>query len=495
MPTVKLTITDEVWCTFVGFKSEHHDFLYQKYGILVEGARWLPSVKLRRWDGKTRFYDITGRTYVALLEEIIPIVVSWGYEIDIEDKREYHEGPTDAHIEEVFVEFAELGVVLRDYQKDAVRDMVHAGNGMVIAATGAGKSPVTAAIAATYGKLNLRTLTIVPSSDLVTQTYEWFIKCGLNAGEYSGAVKNKTAQHIVATWQSLQNHPELVSGISLNNDFVLDYNSTDESTSNKQSGCVKGFACMVIDECHQGTAAVLQSLIADHGKNIPFKFGVTGTLPKPETDQMILRGSIGNVLKEIPASWLIANGYLSSISIEIIQTVEPVDEEFPDYAAEKAYTIRAPERMDFIANLVITKCQEYGNTLVLVNSVPWGKKLAGMIEGAVFLSGDSKKDERRTNYDSFETEDNLIVICTSQIAAVGLSIDRVFCLMLLDPGKSFATTIQSCGRSLRKGRDKQSAHIVDVSPFLKYAKKHQKIRQKWYKEAGYPFGKIVKVRV
>lgn len=458
---IKLTLTDEVWCHFSGFSSDHHDFLYNKYGVFVDGYRWMPAYQMRRWDGKERFYKPNGITYIALLEEIIPLVTQWGYEIDIDDKRVYHEGPTEAHVEEVFAEFDALGIKLRGYQKESVEILVKHGNGFLVAATGAGKSVVTAAMAAIYGKIKLRTLTIVPSSDLVTQTFEWFIKCGLDAGEYSGSSKNTTAQHIVATWQSLQNHPELV------NDFEY----------------------LLLDEAHQGTAAVLQSLIAEHGKNIPFRFGVTGTFPKPQTDRLVLRGSIGNILKEVPASWLIANGFLAELEIEVIQTVERVDEEFPDYAAEKSFQIKAPERLDFMADLIISKCEKHGNTLVLVNSVAWGKKLADMIDGAVFLSGASEKDVRRLNYDMFDTKDDLIVIATVGIASTGLSIDRVFCLMLIDAGKGFTRSIQSIGRGLRKAHDKNKVHVVDVSSYLKYGKKHLKERMKWYSEAEYPFNK------
>ena len=45
--------------------------------------------KLGRWDGTVRFCDVGGRTYLNLLDDILPIVIEAGYEIDIEDKREH----------------------------------------------------------------------------------------------------------------------------------------------------------------------------------------------------------------------------------------------------------------------------------------------------------------------------------------------------------------------------------------------------------------------
>jgi len=108
---------------------------------------------------------------------------------------------------------------------------------------------------------------------------------------------------------------------------------------------------LIVDEAHGAKANVVQRLIADHGKNIPFRFGFTGTFPKPESDKTSLIATIGPVLKEIPARWLIDNGYLAEIDIECIrlkdQTFE--DGDFPDYASEKAFLIKSEGRLDKIA--------------------------------------------------------------------------------------------------------------------------------------------------
>jgi superfamily II DNA or RNA helicase len=202
---------------------------------------------------------------------------------------------------------------------------------------------------------------------------------------------------------------------------------------------------------------------------------------------MSLHGSIGPILKEIPASWLIEHGYLSKVEIQPIELNEVyIDEDFPDYAAEKSFLAKSPARMELIADLIISQCAIQGNTLVLVNSIPFGEKLAKLIKGAVFLYGESSKDIRREHYDMFEEKDDIIVIASVGIASTGLSIDRIFCLMFVDAGKSFIRAIQSVGRGLRKGRDKDSVHVVDVHSKQKWAKKHHKERLKWYAEANYP---------
>ena len=172
-----------------------------------------------------------------------------------------------------------------------------------------------------------------------------------------------------------------------------------------------------------------------------------------------------------------------------------IDEEFPDYDAERAFLSRSPHRMEKIADLIISQCATHGNTLVLVNSIPFGKKLAALIKGAVFLYGESSGDLRKEHYDMFEEHDDLIVIASAGIASTGISIDRIFCMMLIDPGKSFVKAIQSIGRGLRRGRDKDFVAVVDVHSKLNWARKHFKERSKYYKEAEYPILKKVVLKV
>jgi superfamily II DNA or RNA helicase len=131
----------------------------------------------------------------------------------------------------------------------------------------------------------------------------------------------------------------------------------------------------------------------------------------------------------------------------------------------------------------------YGNTLVLVNSIAQGQQLQELIEGSVFLYGGSDKHTRKDNYNQYADKDDVIVIATSGIASTGISIDRIFCLFLIDAGKSFIKCIQSVGRGLRKKGDKNFINVFDVYSKLKFSKKHFKKRKEFYIDAGYPVSK------
>ena len=54
-------------------------------------------------------------------------------------------------------------------------------------------------------------LIIVPSDDLVGQTVETMIEGAVDVGVYSGSKKDVAHDVVVATWQSLQNNPHIIS--------------------------------------------------------------------------------------------------------------------------------------------------------------------------------------------------------------------------------------------------------------------------------------------
>lgn len=309
-----------------------------------------------------------------------------------------------------------------------------------------------------------RTIVIVPSSDLVEQTASTFRLGCLDVGTYSGAKKDYHHAVVVATWQALQNNPTIV----------------------------EEFSCLIVDEAHGASAKTIGELINTHGKSCAFRYGFTGTFPKPQIDQLTLTGAIGNVLYEISAADLIRMGYLAQLEIEPVEIQEDVEEEFPDYSSEKTFLSKNPKRLDFIADLIISKAEQFGNTLVLVNSIKQGKELQKLIKGSVFLHGATENEVRAEWYHLFETADDLIVIATFGIASTGISIDRVFCEFMIDSGKSFIRCIQSIGRGLRKGHDKERVHLVDVHSNLKWSKKHYRERNRYYKDAQYPVSKITK---
>ncbi len=464
-----INVRDEVYCHIAGLEPEHQEFLSNKFAMMVEGAFFQPAFKIGKWDGRIRFFSKEGRIYFRLLDDVVPYLESWGYEIDLRDTRKPVSLVTTRVDAETFLRKPgmELKVTLRPYQVEAVNIALEQGSGFVVAATASGKTWMVAAMCHALNEEGKRVLVIVPSSDLVDQTAITFRLAKLDVGVYSGSVKDSNHDTVVATWQSLQNNPTLV----------------------------KDFVGIIVDEAHGASAKVIGDLINTHGIDSAYRWGFTGTMPKAKIDQMTLRGAIGEVLYTISAADLMRMGYLAELDIEPIQIIDNVEEDFPDYTSEKTFLAKSPARLDLLADLVIARAETYGNTLVLVNSIKQGQQLQKLIKNSVFLQGATKNEVRAEWYSMFEDKDDLIVIATFGIASTGISIDRIFCLFLVDAGKSFIRAIQSIGRGLRKGHDKDKVHCVDIHSGLKWSMKHFRERKKYFVQALYNVMKTTKISV
>ena len=88
MSHCKIIIKDEVNVKLEGLDLVTRRKLTNKIKYEIPGARFMPAVKLGRWDGTVSFFSQGGLTYVNLLEDIIPILEQNNYTFDLEDKRE-----------------------------------------------------------------------------------------------------------------------------------------------------------------------------------------------------------------------------------------------------------------------------------------------------------------------------------------------------------------------------------------------------------------------
>ena len=213
MKTCTIHIDDEVNCRIGGLHPDNLKVLWEKFGIFAEGYFHMPAYQLRRWDGKIRFFDENGKTFTKLLDEIIPYLTLWNYDVKINDQRVHAPRITDRIDLDCFGR--PDGYQLRPYQVEVVNALLEEGSGFAICATGSGKTSMCAALSMVLYLNGLQTLVIVPSKDLVNQTVKEFREhlqaYPITVGEYSGGQKDIDHPIVVATWQSLQNVPHYMA--------------------------------------------------------------------------------------------------------------------------------------------------------------------------------------------------------------------------------------------------------------------------------------------
>jgi len=477
MSIARVIINDEVNCKIHDLDLADRKALMKKFEFDKPGARYLPAVRLGRWNGKISYFTLGGSTYVNLLDEIIPYLYDKGYDIQLEDLRlehnkfEFEEIKEDTFAHKVWPEghTAEgKPILFRDYQVGIVNTFLKNPGSLQEVATGAGKTLMTAALSLSVEKYG-RSIVIVPNTSLVIQTEADYINLGLDVGVYFGARKEHGHKHTICTWQSLN--------------ILL--KSVSEDGDNEALSFFEDVICVIVDEVHMAKADVLKSMLTGVLSNVPIRWGLTGTIPKDKLDQFSLLVSLGPIVGKLSASELQERGVLAQCHVNIVQLKDSV--EFSNYQSELKHLLEDANRLDTIAGLIL-KVNETGNTLVLVDRVNAGKELVSRLGNrAVFVNGDTKLTERKEEYDEVATSDDKIIVATYGVAAVGINIPRIFNLVLIEPGKSFVRVIQSIGRGIRKAEDKDHVQIWDITSTCKFAKRHLTQRKSFYKEANYPF--------
>jgi len=483
-----LEITDEVNVRFHGLDMKVRRKMVDALKFFIPSAYHTPAYKLGRWDGTVSYCGLGGQTQLNLLDRVLPVVVEAGYEIEIDDHRQHY----DFNFQEIHENwFAELGkvwpkghpaegqpIVLRDYQIKIVNEFITNRQGIQEAATGAGKTLVTAALSnlvEAYG----RSVVIVPNKSLVVQTEEDYINLGLDVGVYFGERKELNRTHTICTWQSLEHMVKAGKGLP-----------KDEQPINV---ITDGVVCVMVDEAHMAKADVLRNLLTGPFANVPLRFGLTGTIPKDEYQFISMLGAIGPVLGHLSAKELQDAGVLSNCHVNVVQTIDL--REFGGYPEEYKYLTTDAARIKWLATTV-RSISETGNTLILLDRIKCGDMLQELLNEGVakdsddyvpFISGTVKLTDRKKEYDDVKTSSNKIIIASFGVAAVGINVPRIFNLILFEPGKSFVRVIQSIGRGIRKAADKDSVLIWDVCSTTKHSKRHLTKRKVFYKDAQYPF--------
>jgi len=477
MRQAKIVIKDEVNCKVEGLELDCRKALMRKFEHEVPGARYLPAVRLGRWNGKVSYCSLAGSTYINLIPDVVSVLEEYDYDIELEDLRGYqttfsfNQVSMDSFSDKVWPKgHTQAGepIMLRDYQVDIVNNFLKNPQCIQEVATGAGKTIMTAALSKSieyYG----RSIVIVPNKSLVVQTEADYINLGLDVGVYFGDRKEYNKQHTICTWQSLNN--------------LLKNTKAGEAEVNIKE-FIEDVVCVMVDEVHMAKADALKQLLTGPFSHIPIRWELTGTIPKAAYEQVALLVSLGPLIGKLSAAELQEKGVLAQCHVNIVQLKDGV--EFTNYQSELKHLLEDEKRLDKIAQLV-DKIKDSGNTLVLVDRVNAGRELIERLEDAVFISGETKLTERKEEYDEVKTSDKKIIVATYGVASVGINIPRIFNLVLIEPGKSFVRVIQSIGRGIRKAEDKDHVEIWDITSDCKFAKRHLTQRKAYYKEAKYPF--------
>ena len=450
----------------------------------VPGAKYMPQYRNRHWDGKIRLFSTaTGELYVGLLDKVIAWARKANYSVEFRNNETY--GTPFEENEEISLEGVKDYMTAisshtpRDYQIEGVYDALKYNRKLIISPTGSGKSLMIYAVARYHVGSKRRILLVVPTTSLVEQMFKDFQDSGWDVETYCHKVyagrKKTTQQRVtISTWQSI-------------------YNMERQWFSQ--------FDVIIGDEAHQFKSKSLIGIMSKL-KDTKYRYGFTGTLSGSQTHKWVLEGLFGPSYKVTQTSDLQKKGQLAKLDIRIIILQHPAIP-FDDYREEMNYIIEHDKRNLFIKNLALSL---KGNTLVLYSRVEaHGEPLYNLInEGAsddrqvFYVHGGVDGEEREEVRSIVDREANAIIVASYGTFSTGINIKNLHNVIFASPSKSRIRNLQSIGRVLRKGKNKNKAMLYDIADNItvknkrNYTLNHLIERVKIYNEENfnYEIGKV-----
>ena len=441
---------------YITVKAEPHIIqeLSDHFTFDVPGAKFMPQYRSKYWDGKIRLFSShTGEIYVGLLDKIMAWARNYDYKVEFEDNKFY--GPpfevnkmiSKEGVKEYMTRIARFKP--RDYQVDAVYDALKFNRKLLISPTASGKSLMIYSVVRYFAEKDHKILLVVPTTSLVEQMFKDFEDYGWNAEDYCHKIysgREKTNQYpvTITTWQSIYKLPRA---------FFKDFN------------------VIIGDEAHLFKSKSLVSIMTKMD-SCKYRFGFTGTLDGTQTHKWVLEGLFGPSYKVTQTKELIDKGHLSQLQIHVL-LMKHDPHEFETYEDEIQYIIGHGKRNNFIKNLVLDL---KGNSLVLFSRVEThGEPLYELINNSVkgkrkvfYVHGGIDAQQREHVREITEKENDAIIVASYGTFSTGINIKNLHNVIFASPSKSRIRNLQSIGRVLRKGDNKNQAVLYDIADEIVY---------------------------
>jgi len=448
------------------------------FTFYVPGYQFTPAYKSRYWDGKIRLLDLrTMLIYRGLIAYIEKFCEERKYTLDIDIELRTTKIFSLVEAKE-FVESLNLPHEIREYQLNSFVHSIRNKRLMLLSPTASGKSLILYCIIRYLQIENKKGLLIVPTTSLVEQMYKDFADYGYDSEQYchrqySGKEKVTNKFLTITTWQSIyKNPPEYFEQF----DFVVG------------------------DEAHQFKAKSLATIMSGC-TNAGYRIGCTGTLDGTQTHRLVLEGLFGPVYQATTTKELMDNKHLAEFKIKclILKYPDTVCKQSRDwdYNTEVDYIVLNKARNEFIKNLVLSL---EGNTLILFQFVEkHGKDLHSLIKEhtknrhVFFVYGGTDVEVRESIRAITEKESDAIIVASYGTFSTGVNIRNLHNIVFASPSKSRIRNLQSIGRGLRIGDNKQEATLFDIADDFRigkhtnYTLKHFVERVKIYDEEKFSY--------
>jgi superfamily II DNA or RNA helicase len=273
------------------------------------------------------------------------------------------------------------------------------------------------------------------------------------------------------------------------------------------------FRVIIGDEAHLYQAKSLQEIMSKciHAN---YRHGFTGTISSDsKVHKLILEGVFGSIKKFISTKNLIDRGTVADFKINAL-VLKYSDEEKKKYysmmkalkgpeankkySSERSFLFANEKRNLFIRNLVWS-LQDKNNLILFDQIENQGNVLKELLkkEGRIlhYIHGGTSGEEREKLRSLIENDPlkQHDILASSGVFSTGVSIKRLDTIVFTSAGKSEIRTLQSIGRTLRKGNGSDHAVLYDITDdlsvkaFSNYSLRHFERRIEIYNQEQFPY--------
>lgn len=430
--------------------------LYDYFSFYVPNYKFRPSFRNKMWDGKIRLFNLKNNNlYVGLLPYVEIFCNEREYLYKLDDALS-SESIFDNDNVKPYVESLRLPFAPTEYQVQSFIQAINNKRLLLLSPTASGKSLIIYLIIRYLQAIDLkRGLLIVPNTNLVMQMFRDFQDYGYNSNEQchtiqEGAKKDSDKFLFISTWQSLYKQPK-------------EY--------------FRQFDFVIVDEAHTAKAESIKTILSNC-INASYRYGTTGTLDDSQTHKLVLEGLFGKVYQSTTTAEMIKNKQCANFDIKclVLKHHDTICKESKNwtYQNEIDYIVSNDKRNGFIKNLAVKLT---GNTLILFKLQKHGKYIHDIIAQSVdqkrrvfFVYGGTDTEIRDSIRDITECEIDAIIIASYGVYSTGVNIRNLHNIIFAAPSKSKIRVLQSIGRGLRLGNNKQKATLYDIADDLRYKK-------------------------
>jgi superfamily II DNA or RNA helicase len=297
------------------------------------------------------------------------------------------------------------------WQTEACAIAYQKQQGTISACTGTGKSRVIAMIAA---RLGLNTLVVVPTLEIKKQLISSLITA-------LGPKHKVTVENIDSSALKIK----------------------------------KNYDCLIIDEAHHAAAKTYQKLNKTVWTDIYYRFFLTATAFRNNSEETLLFESIaGQLIYKLDYRAAVKKGYIVPIEAYYIEMPKQKTEAYVYQEVYKELVVNHQERNEAILRLLISLNNAGKSTLCLVKEVQHGRNIGH----PSFVTGEDQ--DSRSLISAFNTGRLKTMVATTGIMGEGVDSRACEFVIIAGLGKAKSQFMQQCGRAVRTYPGKESAKII-----------------------------------